>query len=88
MCVAPHPRAAPSLHRGAVMSGCCWGGRKDGHTLFKWHNVKTTFPSANADPVSAADNIAGNCNGNKLFALCMRPGFVYGRLLCSSCADC
>lgn len=57
-------------------------------TLFKWHNVKTTFPSANADPVSAADNIAGNCNGNKLFALCMRPGFVYGRLLCSSCADC
>lgn len=59
------------------------GRRKDGHAPFKWHNVKTTFPSANADPVRAADSIAGNYNGSKLFALCMRPGFVYGRVVAS-----
>lgn len=39
---------------------------------FERRDVKTTFPSANADPVRAADNIAGNYNGNKLFCACSR----------------
>lgn len=50
--------------------------------------MKNTFPPANADPVRAADSIAGNYNGNKLFGLCGRPCSVDGRLLRSSCADC
>lgn len=50
-------------------------------------DAKATFPSANADSVGAADNIGGNCSGNKLFALCARPCCVYRQLFRSSCAD-
>lgn len=65
-------------------------GRVGGRMVspFQRRDVKNTFPSANADPVRAADSIAGNYNGNKLFALCVRPCSVDGRLLRSSCADC
>lgn len=72
----------------------CWrervllGGSGEEGWSHSFQVARCKFPPANADPVRAADNIAGDYNGTKLFALCMRPGFVYGRLLRSSCADC
>lgn len=97
---APRPGARclqpPALAALGTGTGCCWWHRVPGGAGRRDHplpavtrgDAKTTFPSANADPVGAADNIEGNYSGNKLFALCARPRFMYRQLFRSSCADC